>query len=289
MGPRARPQRLHRGCASAEQPRSGRHPCAQWDLARGLRGRVAERSTSDGRRRPDQPLRAVRRGRPRRRAREVRRTQPAGTAAGKRGKPGARALSAYFAARDWDAMAEMLADDYSSDDRRRVVDAGVRHGRDAEIADMRAIADIGITNVTSTVIATRGERLALTRVRFSGHDQRTRGVPHRGARHRRDRRRRADRRRSSSFDLDDIDAAFAELDARYLAGEAAAHAHTWSVIARGLRRAQPTRAAADHAGLGEHRPPPRGSVRARRRERIHPRRVGHSARTSAPTSRLCIG
>ena len=34
------------------------------------------------------------------------------------------------------------------------------------------------------------------------------------------------------FDLDDIDAAFAELDARYLAGEAAAHAHTWSVIAQ---------------------------------------------------------
>ena len=33
------------------------------------------------------------------------------------------------------------------------------------------------------------------------------------------------------FDPDDIDAAFKELDARYLAGEAAAHAHTWSVIA----------------------------------------------------------
>ena len=33
------------------------------------------------------------------------------------------------------------------------------------------------------------------------------------------------------FDVDDIDAAFEELDARYLAGEAAAHAHTWSVIA----------------------------------------------------------
>ena len=32
------------------------------------------------------------------------------------------------------------------------------------------------------------------------------------------------------FDPDDIDAAFAELDARYLAGEAAAHAHTWSVV-----------------------------------------------------------
>ena len=35
-----------------------------------------------------------------------------------------------------------------------------------------------------------------------------------------------------AFDLDDIDAAFAELDARYLAGEAAAHADTWSVMMR---------------------------------------------------------
>ena len=33
-----------------------------------------------------------------------------------------------------------------------------------------------------------------------------------------------------SFDSDDIDAAFEQLDAQYLAGEAAAHAHTWSVI-----------------------------------------------------------
>ena len=35
-----------------------------------------------------------------------------------------------------------------------------------------------------------------------------------------------------SFDVDDIDAAFEELDARYLAGEAAEHSHTWSLIAR---------------------------------------------------------
>ncbi len=41
-------------------------------------------------------------------------------------------------------------------------------------------------------------------------------------------------RRSYVFDLDDIDAAFAELDARYLAGEAAPHAHTWSVVARNI-------------------------------------------------------
>jgi hypothetical protein len=137
---------------------------------------------------------------------------------------------AQFAARNWDAMAEMLADDYFSDDRRRVVGAGVRHGRDAQIADMRAIADLWITNVRSTVIATRGERLALTRTGFSGRDQgseafRTEVLTvaeiNTGER----------AVASVSFDLDDLDAAFEELDARYLAGEAAAHSHTWSVIA----------------------------------------------------------
>ena len=81
-------------------------------------------------------------------------------------------LRACFATRDWEALGEILADDFSSDDRRRMVGAGVRHGRDAEIADLRAIADLGLTKVTSTVIATRGERLALTRTRFSGSDQR---------------------------------------------------------------------------------------------------------------------
>ncbi len=34
------------------------------------------------------------------------------------------------------------------------------------------------------------------------------------------------------FDLDDIDTAFEELDGRYLAGEAAGHSHTWSLLTR---------------------------------------------------------
>ncbi|WP_144208117.1 hypothetical protein [Mycobacterium tilburgii] len=33
-----------------------------------------------------------------------------------------------------------------------------------------------------------------------------------------------------AFDLDDFDAAVAELDSRYLAGEAKAYAHTWSLV-----------------------------------------------------------
>ena len=51
----------------------------------------------------------------------------------------------------------------STDDRRRVVNAGIRRGRDAEIANLRAAADVGITYMTFVVIATRGERLILTR------------------------------------------------------------------------------------------------------------------------------
>ena len=78
-------------------------------------------------------------------------------------------LRTHFAARDWDAMAEMLAEDFSADDRRRVVGAGARHGRDAAIVDGRAIADLGLTYLTATVIATRGERLVLVRG-YAGND-----------------------------------------------------------------------------------------------------------------------
>jgi hypothetical protein len=134
-------------------------------------------------------------------------------------------------ARDWDAMAELLADDFCSDDRRGVVGAGIQHGRDAHMADMRTIVDLWITNVSSTIIGTRGERLVLMRTHFSGSDQgpgafltEVFGLVEIDTEER--------IIAIVSFDLDDVDAAFEELDARYVAGEAAAHAHTWSVITR---------------------------------------------------------
>ena len=142
-------------------------------------------------------------------------------------------FQAYYAAGDWQAMADLLAEDYSSDDRRRVVGSGVRHGRDAHLADMRARAELWLTNRTSAVVATRGERLALMRVRMSDPDQGPEAfvtelliVDEINA----------DARLAAgvAFDLDDFDAAIAELDARYLAGEGAAHAHVWSVIAGGF-------------------------------------------------------
>ncbi len=48
-------------------------------------------------------------------------------------------LLAHFTARNWDAMAEILADEHFSDDRRRVANVGVRQGRDVAIANMRTI------------------------------------------------------------------------------------------------------------------------------------------------------
>ncbi len=81
-------------------------------------------------------------------------------------------------------------------------------------------------------IAIRGSRLSLTRGRYRDVDAADRPIAVEllhvtelcddGLMH-----------ATVNFDPDDVDAAFEELDARYLAGEAAAHSHTWSVIARG--------------------------------------------------------
>ena len=90
--------------------------------------------------------------------------------------------------------------------------------------------DRGRANITSTSLRPAGERLVLSRARTSGRDQRAEAfhtdvldvveID-------------ADERIAALvvFDPDDFDAAIAELDARYLAGEAAAHSETWSVIA----------------------------------------------------------
>ncbi len=137
-------------------------------------------------------------------------------------------IFAWFATRNWDAMADIVAENFSSEDRRRVVNAGVRHGRDAGIEDVRAIADVGFTLTLVGVMTTRGGRLALLRVRAAGPDP---GAIKNDALNLVEVD--ADERVVTSvvFDLDDFDDALAELDARYLAGEAAAHARTWSVIA----------------------------------------------------------
>jgi hypothetical protein len=138
-------------------------------------------------------------------------------------------LQTSFAARAWDVMAEIFADEACIDDRRHVVNAGIRRGRDINVADMRSVADIAGTGITSNVLATRGESLVLSHVHVTTPDQWPGAfrieflsvveVV-------------ADGRIMARvvFEPDDLDNAFAELDARYLAGEAATYASTWSMV-----------------------------------------------------------
>lgn len=134
-----------------------------------------------------------------------------------------------FNLRDWAAVSDLLADQTSTDDRRHVINAGIRRGRDAALAETRAVADAGTRKMTAAVVATRGQRLTLNRIRALGNDDGPEGfyaealsvfeIDE------------ADQITAYvAFDLDDLDAAFAELDARYLAGEAAPYARTWSVL-----------------------------------------------------------
>ena len=90
------------------------------------------------------------------------------------------------------------------------------------------------------------------------------------------------------FDPDDIDGAFAELDARYIAGEAAAHAHTWSIIkeayaAFNRRELPPT--TPDWVNIDHRRGTPFAPGDCSHTS-VPP---GTSRPTSTSTSRLCIG
>jgi hypothetical protein len=135
-----------------------------------------------------------------------------------------------FISRDWDRVAEYLTGDFTLDDRRRTVNGGFSRGRQTIVHDLRTAADIGLTDLTEEFVALRGEHLILTRARYFGSDPQTEAffveVLHILEID-------ANQKVVAAvvFDPDDIDAAFEELEARYLVGEAAAHAHTWSVIA----------------------------------------------------------
>ncbi len=131
---------------------------------RGLRRRVADDRASDGRGRPDQPLRAVRRGRPRRRAREVRRAR-----AGRRRDWKTR--QAEWFERFWtllrrpatgtrwretDCRGRLQRRSSPGGERRDPTRSRCRHREHAGHRRRR-----GQEHRRSTVIATRGERLAL--------------------------------------------------------------------------------------------------------------------------------
>ena len=204
----------------------------EWDVARWLRRRVADDPRSHSRRRPDQPLRDIRRGGPRRRARA------ASTNCSRRRHDWKTRQAMWL--NDFrhtsrpatgTAMAEMLAEDMchrrsssggecrgpARSRRRNREHAGHRRPRCHEHERRPSLRPAGSASpsvVFACRAATSGPRRSTPRCSAW-----SRSTPTTGS------------RRVSCSTLDDIDAAFEELDARYLAGEAAAHAHTWSVIA----------------------------------------------------------
>ena len=137
--------------------------------------------------------------------------------------------------------------------------------------------------VSATAI--RGERLVLARVRAAGHDPETvqndaLNIVEIDS----------DGRIAAVavFDLDDFDSALAELDARYLAGEAAPYAHTWTLIVdcyAALNRSELPSTKSDFVNI-DHR----------RTAAFAPGELTHTfvprgirLNTSISTSRPCIG
>ncbi len=54
-------------------------------------------------------------------------------------------FKSYYAARDLDALGEIIADDICTDDRRRVVNAGTLRGREAVMAEISSFVETGRT------------------------------------------------------------------------------------------------------------------------------------------------
>ena len=182
-------------------------------------------------------------------------------------------LADAFNRRDWTVHLALTAADGRYEDRRKGLhDKGIARDVWQTVFD----APKG-WRLEMEPVAIRGSRLGLTRGRFRDTDYADRPITveyltvtgvgdddlmrrHRDLRSRRHRRRLRGTRRPVP---------------RRRSGRPRAH-----VVGRqgGLCRVQSTRASRDDAGLGEHRPPARDGIRARRRDPVHPCHVGRHAR-----------
>jgi hypothetical protein len=118
-------------------------------------------------------------------------------------------------ARRFDEMADLLAEGYVRVDHRGGLPAPTSHGPADFVELIKATVDVGFDEICNTPLAGRGERLALSRVDVRAADGRELvflqvhewdGSKLVYAAH---------------YDEDDLEAAVAELDARFIAGEAA--------------------------------------------------------------------
>ncbi|MGH7896595.1 MAG: nuclear transport factor 2 family protein, partial [Candidatus Binatia bacterium] len=136
-------------------------------------------------------------------------------------------------AHDWERIAAVFAPEFRVLDRRTLVHLDL--DRDQHLESLRMIFEMSSHHLPWELLATRGERLALVRGRIDVADRQigpsdveflqVLEVDAHG-----------DRVASVLFDPADIDAAYAELDARYEAGEAASYPQRREVT-RAFRRA----------------------------------------------------
>jgi len=144
-----------------------------------------------------------------------------------------RTLIDSVVAHAWTRYTQLLADDFRMFDRRRVVQLEMDRAR--LIAFAREIADGRAIRARAELVATRGERLALTRLtfEFEGGDVGPSEVAFLLLTEVNDQGRIVTGVR---WDPEDLDAARGELDARFEAGEATAQQPSWDVM-RGFVRA----------------------------------------------------
>ena len=143
----------------------------------------------------------------------------------------AAAGTAAMNARDWDRFTAPYRPGFRSSDRRRMVQLELDRSEFLEL--MRAVFEIGQKTALES-LATRGSRLALFHVTWladngsvgpsDGEFLMILEVDDAGG-----------TTGSVAFDPDDVDAAYAELDRRFAAGEAAPYAETWEQFWRRSR------------------------------------------------------
>jgi ketosteroid isomerase-like protein len=132
---------------------------------------------------------------------------PAASELANRATAGFDAYDRAFARRDWDALSRLFNETHELIDRRRMV-GGTTLDRDGTIAGARSIADLGFNEITTRVIAVRGDNLALVEKHYMGGGNHVEALEVGEVD--------ADGRfvHDSVFDVDDIDAAIAGLDRR---------------------------------------------------------------------------
>src|SRR5207249_8213672 len=130
-------------------------------------------------------------------------------------------LREAWAARDWERVAACFGPGFRLIDRRSY--AHLELDRDQHLKSLRMRFDMSSSRLASEVFATRGDRLALGRARFELADRDV-GPSESELLWIGESDEHGDCATLIALDPDDLDAAYAELDHRYLAGEAAAFA-----------------------------------------------------------------